>query len=188
MSKVVIICGNKRAGKTTLSTLLHKEYNFNYFNFDMLLDALETAFPQINDGDEDKYISLLEQMVESSLKDSANHDISTVYDYIFTPKQLSTFKYKDDVEIYFLANLDATIENIKADLLNYSQSYDWPSYASEEDLTRNINYILSNNLELIEETKKYGFQLINTSRGENRDKILRSLAETIISNDIQQKR
>lgn len=32
--KVVIIAGNKRAGKTTLTMKLHQKYNFNYYNFE----------------------------------------------------------------------------------------------------------------------------------------------------------
>lgn len=31
--KVIIVVGNKRAGKTTLTTMLHDKYN--YYNFDM---------------------------------------------------------------------------------------------------------------------------------------------------------
>jgi deoxyadenosine/deoxycytidine kinase len=47
--KVIIIGGNKRAGKTTLTMKLHKEYNFNYYNFDMLLDSLEESFQVLQD-------------------------------------------------------------------------------------------------------------------------------------------
>lgn len=182
MGKVVIIGGNKRAGKTTLSLTLHKEYNYNYYNFDMLLDSLEETFPKINDGNEDKYIKYLEQIVEISLEFSENYDVYTVIDYIFKPKQLSNFKYKKEVEIYFLANLDANKKNIKKDLINYSKKYDWPSYATETEIEKNIEYILKTNIELINETKKYNFKLINTSKGDNREKIIKSLAEKIGNN------
>ena len=118
-------------------------------------------------------------MVKRSIEDSKNYNISTVYEYIFKPRQLSNFKYRNNVEIYFLANLDADISNIRTDLINYSNEYDWPSFATEEDLKRNINYILSNNKKLIEETDKYNFKLLNTSRGEDREKIIKSLVDKI---------
>ena len=34
--KVVILCGNKRAGKTTLANKLNKEYNFTHINMDQI--------------------------------------------------------------------------------------------------------------------------------------------------------
>ena len=49
----------------------------------MLLDSLEETFPKINDGNEDKYIKYLEQIVEISLEFSENYDVYTVIDYIF---------------------------------------------------------------------------------------------------------
>ena len=136
-------------------------------------------------GNDNKYIKLLEEMVKRALEDSINYNISTVFDYIFTPKQLFDFKYRNDVEIYFLANLDANEKNIKDDLIQYSKEYEWPSTATETDLERNIKYILDTNIRLIEETKKYDFKLINTSRVDNRDKIIKLLAETISNRDLK---
>ena len=60
MGKIIIIGGNKRSGKSTLARLLQKQYNFNYINFDTLLDSLESSFDDLNDGNDDKYIKLLE--------------------------------------------------------------------------------------------------------------------------------
>lgn len=177
--KVVIIAGNKRAGKTTLTMMLHEKYNYNYYNFDMLLDSLEETFPVLQDGSEDKYILLLEEMVKRSLKDANNYGVSTVYEYIFTPEQLNSFKYKDQVQIYFLANLDLTEDNIREDMVKYSKSFDWPSYASDEDIERNVRTIMKKNEELTEYCSKYNFKLINTSRGENRKKVLTELASRI---------
>ena len=179
MSKVVIICGNKRSGKTTLSLILHNKYNFNYYNFDMILDSIESSFPQLDDKNDKKYIKLLESMVERSLDDAKNYNVSSVYDYIFSPEDLSDFKYKNAVDIYFLANLDATKQNIKDDLVKYSQDYDWPKKCTEEDLNRNIKFILDFNKKLNEQCHKYSFKLINTSREDKRNIILSDLASII---------
>lgn len=180
MGKVVIIGGNKRAGKTTLSLLLHKKYNYNYVNFDSLLDSLENTFSELDDGDNNKYIKLLEEMVKRAIDDSNNYGVSTVFDYIFTPEKLSNFEYKNLVQIYILANLDANEENIKDDLINYSEAYDWPLTATEDDLERNIKYILVNNEKLIKDAKEYKFKLINTSRGKERNQILERIAKEIV--------
>ena len=177
--KVVIIAGNKRAGKTTLTMMLHDKYNHNYYNFDMLLDSMEKSFPALNDGNEDKYITLLNEMVKRSLDDANNYGVSTVYEYIFTPEQLNKFKYKDQVQIYFLANLDITEDNIREDMKKYSKTFDWPSYVSEEDIERNVKEIINKNEQLKIECPKYKFELINTSRGNNRNIVLSELANRI---------
>ncbi len=65
--KVVIIAGNKRAGKTTITQMLHNDYNYNYYKFDMLLDSLEESFKVLQDHNDDKYIKLLNEMVKSTI-------------------------------------------------------------------------------------------------------------------------
>ena len=179
--KVVIISGNKRAGKTTTTIKLHKEHGFNFYNFDSLADSIEEVHKNL-EGDP-YYIKLLTEMTEFSLKFAEDYGVNTVFEYIdFTPELMSNFKYKDKVEIYYLANLDATEENIAEDLKKFSKSYDWPSYVSEEDLQRNYKFILNFNEDLKRECEKYGFELINTSRGENREKVIDNLVERIIQN------
>lgn len=180
MGKVVIIGGNKRAGKTTIANKLHKDYGFNYYNYDMLLDALEESLPVLNDSNDAKYIKLLESMVKRSLDDAKNYNIDSVYDYFFTPEELADFKYRDDVKIIFLSNMDATLDNIAQDFKEYSQEYDWPSYVSEEDINRNIDWILKQNELLDTQSKKYNFKLFNTSRGENRNKRINAIINYIL--------
>lgn len=173
MKNVVIIGGNKRAGKTTLGLKLHNEYNYNYYNLDMLFDSLESAFDDLEE--DERYIKLLENMVGFSLEHSKKYGIKTVYEYIFSPKDLKDFKYRDDVDIIFLANLDADENNIINDLKMYSNDYDWPSYATDEELKTNVDYILNKNNRLVDECEKYNFKLINTSRGEKRNLILNDI-------------
>lgn len=128
-------------------------------------------------------MKLLTEMTSFALEFAENYGVNTVFEFIdFTPELMSNFKYKDKVEIYYLANLEATEENIREDMRQYSKSYDWPSYCSSEDIERNVKFILNYNKELIEECNKYGFELINTSRGENREQILNNLVERITQN------
>lgn len=178
--KVVIIGGNKRVGKTTISMELHKKFNFNYYNFDMLLDSLEESLPILNDKNDEKYISLLESMVKRSLSDAKNYGVNSVYEYIFMPHELANFKYRDKVQIIFLANLDANMDNIESDLKKYSKDYDWPSYVRDEDIKRNIEWILKQNEKLVIGCKEYKFTLINTSRAEERDRIINNTINNLL--------
>ena len=178
--KVVIISGNKRAGKTTLTIKLHKELGFNFYNFDSLADSMEAVHNNL-EGDP-YYVKLLEEMVFFALEFAQNYGVSSVFEYIdFNPELMAQFKYKEEVQIYYLANLDATLENIREDMSKYSESFDWPSYCSQEDIERNVRFILDKNKSLIEDCKKYGFTLINTGRGEDRGVVLDKLVQVIAS-------
>ena len=145
----------------------------------MLLDSLEDSFELLNDGNDNKYVKLLENMINKSLNNAENYGINFVYDYVFFPNQLKDFKYRDKIDIIFLANLDANESNIIEDLKNYSKSFDWPSFASKEELERNAKYILRTNKILINECNVYGFKLINTSRGKKRNIILNEVFKEI---------
>ena len=97
--------------------------------------------------------------------------------FIAKGKPIYQLKNKNNIKIYFLANLDANEDNIESDMMKYSKSYDWPVTTTKEDVKRNINYILERNELLKEECKKYNFRLVNTSREDNRNKILNDLVE-----------
>jgi deoxyadenosine/deoxycytidine kinase len=181
--KVVIISGNKRAGKTTLSIKLHKEYGFNFHNFDSLADSIESVHDNL-EGDP-YYVKLLEEMVGFALDFAENYGVDSVFEFIdFNPDLLANFKYLDKVEIYYLANLDATIDNIREDMVKYSKPFDWPLTCSQEDIERNVKFILNRNKELSVECQKYGFVLVNTGRGEDREKVLNELAMFIGGNEL----
>ena len=178
--KVVVISGNKRAGKTTLSVKLHKEAGYNFYNFDAITDAIDEGIYEPKVHQDTYYWKFFEEMVESSLSLAENYGINTVIDTIeFMPYLMKDFKYLDKIEVYYLANLDATIDNVKMDMLTYSKPYDWPSYASEADINRNVNFILNRNEYLKEECEKYGFRLINTSRADNRLEIINNTFKEI---------
>ena len=65
-------------------------------------------------------------------------------------------------------------------MIKYSNEYDWPSNASEEDFKRNIKWILNRNELLKEECEKYNFRLVNTSRADNRNHIINKLFKEIV--------
>jgi len=81
MGKVVIISGTKRAGKTSLSVLLHKKYGFNYLCFDQLEDAIEEKINRSEDCFDGTYFfDYFEKMVDFSLENANNYDINIVLD------------------------------------------------------------------------------------------------------------
>ena len=62
--KVVILTGNKRAGKTTLANKLNKEYNFTHINMDQILDAVDYVCDKKNIPHFIDCYSFLEKLVD----------------------------------------------------------------------------------------------------------------------------
>ena len=116
--KVILIGGTKRAGKTTLSMLLHKNHVFNYLNFDHIEDAIDIGINKIdgyNTGE--NFLGFLEEMIDFSLKDAENYGINTVLDtYMYSPSLLSQLRNKDKIEVYYLADLDITEDKLRENL------------------------------------------------------------------------
>lgn len=175
--KVILIGGSKRAGKTTLAMMLHKRAGFNYLNFDHLEDAIDVGINKTDGWNDGEYFKgFLEEMIDYSLEDAKNYGINTVIDtYMYNPDLIDKLKNKNEIEIYYLACLDCTEEELRVNLKKYSASYDWPSYCTEEQFENNIKDIIARNEFLKEECKKYKMNLINTSNGQQRVKILNEL-------------
>ena len=176
--KVVIIGGNKRAGKSTLGRLLQTKYGYNYYNMDHITNSVDSAW--FKDGlPLNDYFPFMESLIEYALTDASRHGINSVFEFIYSPKVYNKLKSKDNLEFYYLANLDLNEDNIRDILIKYSKDYEYSSRI--EDVERNVKVILDLNKKLKDECNKYNVELINTSYGTKRDEIINNLALEIVN-------
>ena len=176
--KVVIIGGNKRAGKSTLGRLLQTKYGYNYYNMDHITNSVDATWFEdglpLND-----YFPFMESLIEYALTDASRHGINSVFEFIYSPEVYNKLKSKDNLEFYYLANLDLNENNIRDILIKYSKDYEYSSRI--EDVERNVKVILDLNNKLLDECKKCNSKLINTSYGTKRDEIINDLALEIVN-------
>lgn len=176
--KVVILIGTKRAGKTTTAIKLNKEYGWNYLEFDHFLDSLDLVVDEKHI--KEKEFEFFESTVNFQLKDANNYGINTVIVvWDFKPEQLSKLKRFNEVKIYCLMPVNITKEILDNTLIKYSNSYDWPISATNEDLIRNKKIILEERDMYLEECPKYNIEIIDTSFDENRDVKIDDLVESL---------
>ncbi len=176
--KVVVLCGNKRAGKTTLANKLHKEYNFTHLNMDQILDAVDYVCDQRKIDHFIDCYDFFEKLVDFAIENAINYGENTVIEYIFKISDIKKLQEKYDIDAYALyTNTDE--ENLRKILKEYSKDYDWPSYVGEVDFNRNIREILELNKKLKEECKNSKVKLIDTSYGKDRDVIIQKLSQEI---------
>ena len=75
--------------------------------------------------------------------------------------------------------VNITKDKLDNTLIKYSNNYDWPSTATEEDLIRNKKNILEERDMYLEECPKYNIEIIDTSFDENRDVKIDDLVEDL---------
>ena len=176
--KVVILTGNKRAGKTTLANKLNKEYNFTHLNMDQILDAVDYVCDKRGIKHFIDIYDFFEKLVGFATQNAINYGENTVIEYIFKIEDVKRLQDKYNISAYALYT-DTDEENLRKILKEYSQEFDWPSYVGEDDFNRNIKEILELNKKLKEECQKVGVKLVDTSYGEKRDLIINELCQKI---------
>ena len=179
--KVVILTGNKRAGKTTLANKLNKEYNFTHLNMDQILDAVDYVCDKKNLKHFIDCYDFLEKLVAFAVDNAKNYGENTVIEYIFKISDVKKIQEKYNVLAYGLYT-DTDEKNLRKILKKYSKEFDWPILVGENDFNRNIKEILDLNERLKEECMNSKIKLIDTSYGKNRDVIIDKLSKEIGKN------
>jgi len=181
MGKVVILGGNARSGKSTLSFMLVKN-GFSRISFDNIHEIVRNSFDiDINELSEEKKFKLFENVVNLSLDESNNEDTNIVIDmYDYLPDDIKKLKRKEELEVYFLAYPNCSKEQIKYNLKTYSKPTDWIAQVNENYLNSCVDRFFDRNQMLVKECKKYNMNLIDTKDGEERNKILSKLLNKII--------
>lgn len=179
--KVVILTGNKRAGKTTLANKLNKEYNFTHLNMDQILDAVDYVCDKKNLKHFIDCYDFLEKLVAFAVDNAKNYGENTVIEYIFKISDVKKIQEKYNVLAYALYT-DTDEKNLRKILKKYSKEFDWPILVGENDFNRNIKEILDLNERLKEECMNSKIKLIDTSYGKNRDVIIDNLSKEIGKN------
>lgn len=180
MGKVVILGGNARSGKSTLSYMLVKK-GFSRISFDNIHEISRNSLDiDINELSDEKKFKLFENVVNLSLDESINENTNIVIDmYDYLPEDINKLKRKEELEVYFLAYPNCSKEKIKYNLKTYSKPTDWIEQVNENYLNSCVERFCGRNEMLVKECEKYSMNLIDTKDGEERNIILNELLKKI---------
>lgn len=181
MGKVVILGGNARSGKSTLSFMLVKK-GFSRISFDNIHEILRNSLDiDINELSEEKKFKLFENVVNLSLDEANNEDTNIVIDmYDYLPEDIKKLSRKEEFEVYFLAYPNCSKEQIKYNLKTYSKPTDWIAQVNESYLNSCVDRFYDRNKMLVKECEKYNMNLIDTKDDGERNKVLNELLNKII--------
>jgi len=182
MGKVVILGGNARSGKSTLSFMLVKK-GFSRISFDNIYEISRNCLGiDINELSEENKFKLFESIVNLSLNEANNEDTNVVIDmYDYLPEDINKLERKDEVIVYFLAYPNCAKKQIKYNLKTYSKSTDWIAQVNEDYLNSCVDRFYERNEMLVKECEKHNMNLIDTKDGIERNKVLVKLLNKIIS-------
>jgi tRNA A37 N6-isopentenylltransferase MiaA len=179
-AKVIILGGNARSGKTTLAIMLQK-IGFNRISFDDICEALEKGLNINLDNDSAEILyKYFEITVEQAINNAKINEISTVIDmYDFTPEYVGRLPYQKEIEVYYLAYPNCTKEEVKYNVIHYAKLTDWIVQINESYLDECVERFDRRNKDLVESCSRYNYELIDTSSGDERTKILNNLYKKI---------
>lgn len=182
MAKVIILGGNARSGKSTLAYKLIKK-GYNRISFDNMYSAIERGLNiKINDLPNDLLFSFFENIVNKAIEESENEGVDSVIDmYDFLPADINKLQNKDKIVVYFLAYPNCSLEEIKFNVIHYAKPTDWISQVNEVYLNSCVERFYQRNIQLVKECNYYGYRLVDTKCGKDRDLVLNQLLNEIIS-------
>ena len=176
MKNNMIIAGVPRAGKSTISHILSKEYGFQHVSMDSIIAGFEKCFPDTGVNTYQGLSSLDTLRVISSkmapfvraMLDSGEYDEFTpgmVLDmYQLLPEDYDKYIRGANCEIVYFITSDLTPEERFLIQKKYDTEKDYTFYKSDEELREGAEYIVEQSLLMKNQCEKYGLPYYETAR------------------------
>ena len=176
MKNNIIISGVPRAGKSTISHILSKEYGYQHVSMDSIIAGFEKCFPDTGVSTYQGLSSLDTLRVISSkmapfvraMLDSGEYDEFTpgmVLDmYQLLPEDYEKYIRGANCEIVYFITSDVTPEERFLIQKKYDTEKDYTFYKSDDELREGAEYIVEQSLLMKSQCEKYGLPYYETAR------------------------
>ena len=176
MKNNIIIAGVPRAGKSTISNLLSKQYGYQHVSMDSIIAGFEKCFPETGVST-DQGLSSLDTLRVISVKmapfvramlESGEYDEFTpgmVLDmYQLLPEDYDKYIRGANCEIVYFITSDVTPEERFMIQKKYDTEKDYTFYKSDEELREGAEYIVEQSVLMKKQCEKYGLPYYETAR------------------------
>ncbi len=176
MKNNIIIAGVPRAGKSTVSHLLFKEYGYQHVSMDSIIAGFEKCFPETGVSTYQGLSSLETLRVISrkmapfvrAMLDSGEYDEfkpGMVLDmYQLLPEDYDNYIRGANCEIVYFITSDVTPEERFMIQKKFDTEKDYTFYKSDEELREGAEYIVEQSILMKEQCEKYGLPYYETAR------------------------
>lgn len=175
MTKHIIIAGVPRAGKSTISQRIAKEFGYQHISMDSIIAGFEKAFPQVEidtgaDVDVKENVQSISSKIALFLRammDSGEYD-ECDYGMVIDVFQLLPEDYRKYIdpsvcEIYYFITSDVAAEERYKLLKQYDTPKDYTYYKPEEENRRNCAEIVEVSKFYKEQCEKYQLPYFETA-------------------------
>ena len=172
----IIIAGVPRAGKSTISNLLSKQYGYQHVSMDSIIAGFEKCFPETGVSTYQSLSSLDTLRVISGkmapfvrgMLESGEYDEFTpgmVLDmYQLLPEDYDRYIREANCEIVYFITSDVTPEERFMIQKKYDTEKDYTFYKSDEELREGAEYIVEQSVLMKKQCEKYGLPYYETAR------------------------
>ena len=176
MKNNIIIAGVPRAGKSTISNLLSKQYGYQHVSMDTIIAGFEKCFPETGVNTyqglssmetlhviSGKMAPFVRAMLESGEYDE--HEPGMVLDmYQLLPEDYDRYIRGANCEIVYFITSDVTPEERFLIQKKYDTEKDYTFYKSDEELREGAEYIVEQGILMKEQCIKLGLPYYETAR------------------------
>ena len=182
MKKYIIIAGVPRAGKSTVSKIIAKQFGYQHISMDSIIAGIEKVFPETKiDTDADietiknvEFISSKIALFIKAMTDSGEYDecdYGVVIDvFQLLPKDYNEFIDKEKCEIHYFLSSDVTAEERFKILKQFDTPNDYTYYHSDEENKRDCVDIVDISNYIKQQCFEYNLPYYETSY--NRENVL----------------
>jgi len=175
MKNNIIIAGVPRAGKSTVSHMLSKEFGYQHVSMDSIIAGFEKCFPEtgvstycgLSSMDTLKLISSKMTPFVRAMLDSAEYDEfepGMVLDmYQLLPEDYEKYLRDANCEIVYLLTSDITPQERFEIQKKYDTPKDYTFYKSDEELIEGAHYIVEQSILMKKQCEKYGLTYYETA-------------------------
>ena len=175
MKNNLIIAGVPRAGKSTVSHMLSKEFGYQHVSMDSIIAGFEKCFPEtgvstycgLSSMDTLKLISSKMTPFVRAMLDSAEYDEfepGMVLDmYQLLPEDYEKYLRDANCEIVYLLTSDVTPQERFEIQKKYDTPKDYTFYKSDEELIEGAHYIVKQSILMKKQCEKYGLTYYETA-------------------------
>ena len=175
MKNNIIIAGVPRAGKSTVSHMLSKEFGYQHVSMDSIIAGFEKCFPEtgvstycgLSSMDTLKLISSKMTPFVRAMLDSAEYDEfepGMVLDmYQLLPEDYEKYLRDANCEIVYLLTSDVTPQERFEIQKKYDTPKDYTFYKSDEELIEGAHYIVEQSILMKKQCEEYGLTYYETA-------------------------
>ena len=183
MKNNIIISGVPRAGKSTVSHLLSKQFGYQHVSMDSIIAGFEKCFPDtgvstyqgLSSMDTLRVISSKMAPFVRAMLESGEYDEFTpgmVLDmYQLLPEDYDRYIRGANCDIVYFITSDVTPEERFLIQKKYDTEKDYTFYKSDEELREGAEYIVEQSILMKEQCEKLGIPYYETAR--NRDEVIK---------------